>query len=60
MADEKPDLSGSCPPHHWTITTATVGGEDCYHHICLRCAAQKDTPIYGLSSRGERTIKAAG
>ena len=40
-----------CPPHHWQITTAVVGGETCYHHVCQRCAAQKDTPVYGVPTR---------
>jgi hypothetical protein len=43
--------SGRCPPHHWQLTTAVVGGETCYHHTCLRCGAQKDTPVYGVPTR---------
>lgn len=45
------DQSGHCPPHHWQITTATVGGEAVYHHACVRCGAQKDSPVYGAPVR---------
>ena len=40
----------ACPPHHWTVTTARIGDEACYHHTCLRCGAQKDTPLYAATS----------
>jgi hypothetical protein len=43
--------AGDCPPHHWQLTTAMVGSETCYHHACVRCGAQKDTPVYGVPTR---------
>ena len=35
----------TCPPHHWEITTVRADGSAHYHHLCRRCAAQKDVPI---------------
>ena len=51
-----------CPPHHWVVTTARVGDQTNYHHTCLRCAAQKDTPLYVTSSafRPERLGNLSG
>lgn len=55
---------GQCPPHHWQLTTATVGGDACYHHACVRCGAQKDTPVYGVPVRrplgGDRRVDGDG
>lgn len=46
--------SETCPPHHWQVTTDTAGGDAHYHHVCLRCAAQKDVPVYGQPERWAR------
>jgi hypothetical protein len=38
------DLS-PCPPHHWSISAATIDGMPYDHHQCQRCGAEKDTLI---------------
>ena len=35
----------SCPPHHWSISSATIDGMPYDHHVCQRCGAEKDVLI---------------
>jgi len=51
--------AGSCPPHHWTVTTVLIGDETFYHHTCARCEAQKDLPLY-VASTGWRPERYRG